>query len=173
MSTTTRPQENEFAPHAKVYVGHVPSDDVASVLHEQLDQSIALFRRIGDTRAALPYAPGKWTVKETLGHLADTERILSCRVLRIARGDTTPLPGFEQDNYIPYARSNERTLDDLLQEFTAVREATLALVRSLSPDAWDRRGTASTASVTVRGLVFMLAGHELHHFKILMSSFGF
>jgi hypothetical protein len=158
---------NEFAPHAKVYVEHVYSEDVIQVLGDQIGKTVALIRPFGEELSRLAYAPGKWTVKQTIGHLSDTERILSCRTLRIARGDTTPLPGFEQDGYVPNAGSNERKLDDLLQEFVAVRESTLALVRGLPSEAWNRRGTTSGASVTVRGLVFTIAGHELHHFKIL------
>ena len=103
--------------------------------------------------------------------MSDTERILSYRVLRIARGDTTPLPRFEQDEYVPYAASNERTLEDLLHEFAAVRESTLALLGGLPPEAWRRAGTASGFPVTARGLVFTLAGHELHHFKILKDRY--
>ncbi|HXE04387.1 MAG TPA: DinB family protein [Bryobacteraceae bacterium] len=167
MSVIGRPQENEFSPHAKVYVGHVYSDDLIQVLADQIRKTVALLRPLDEERALLSYAPGKWTVKQTIGHLSDTERILSCRILRIARGDTTPLPGFEQDEYVPNAGSNERSLENLLQEFVVVRESTLALVRGLPPEAWSRRGTTSGLSVTVRGLAFTLAGHELHHFKIL------
>lgn len=171
MAATRRPHENEIAPHARTYVDHVYSDDVIQVLTEQIGKTVALIRPLGEEGSLFGYAPGKWTVKQTIGHLSDTERILSCRTLRIARGDTTPLPGFEQDDYVPNAGSNERKLDDLLQELIAVRESTLALVRGLPPEAWDRRGTTSTASVTVRGLVFTMAGHELHHFEILKTRY--
>lgn len=167
ISSTIHPQENEFAPHAKGYVKHVYSDDVIQVLAEQIGKTVALVRPLGEEHSLFAYAPGKWTVKQVIGHLSDTERILSCRALRIARGDITPLPGFEQDEYVPNAGSNERKLEDLLHEVMAVRKSTLALVRGLPPEAWDRRGTTSGSSVTVRGLVFTMAGHELHHFKIL------
>ena len=171
MAVIARPGENEFAPHAEVYVEHVYSDDIIQVLADQIGKTVALVRPLGEERSLFAYAPGKWTVKQTVGHLSDTERILSCRTLRIARGDTTPLPGFEQDDYVPNAGSNERKLEDLLQELIAVRKSTLALVRGLPPEAWDRRGTTSNSSVTVRGLVFTIAGHELHHFKILESRY--
>lgn len=166
-----RPHENEFSPHAKIYIENVYCDDVSQVLAEQTDKTLVLVRSFGEEHSLFAYAPGKWTVKQTIGHLSDTERILSGRALRIARGDTTPLPGFEQDDYVPYAGSNERKLEDLLEEFIAVRKSTLALVRSLAPEAWDRRGTTSGVSVTVRGLVFTIAGHELHHFNILDSRY--
>ena len=163
MTATTRPQSTEFAPHAKPYVERVPEGDVIRFIAAQTDKTLALFRSQGEERAGLPYAPGKWTLKQTLGHMSDTERILSCRVLRIARGDTTPLPGFEQDDYIPFARSNERSLEALMQEFSTVRAATLSLLQFLSPEDWHRTGTVSGFPVSVRGLIFTLAGHELHH----------
>ena len=169
MKSTGRPGEGEFPPFAKIYVSHVYSDDVIQVLTEQVSKTIAFIRSVGEERSQLPYAPGKWTVKQTIGHISDTERIFSYRVLRIARGDTTPLPGFDQDAYVPNAGSNERSLDDLLQEFAVVRESTLTLLRGLPAEAWHRAGTASGFPVTVRGLVSTTAGHELHHFKILQS----
>lgn len=171
MSNIGRPEKNEFAPHALVYIGHVYSDDVIQVLREQIGKTTALLRPLSEERALFAYAPGKWTVKQTIGHMSDTERVLSYRVLRIARGDKTPLPGFEQDEYVPNAGSNERSLEDLVHELIAVRESTLALVRGLPVEAWDRAGLASGFSVTVRGLVFTIAGHELHHFNILQDRY--
>ncbi|MDQ1471751.1 MAG: hypothetical protein QOJ99_3231 [Bryobacterales bacterium] len=167
MSVIGRPQENEFAPHAKAYVGHVYSDEIIQVLADQIGKTVALVRPLGEERSLLAYAPGKWTVKQTIGHMSDTERILSCHTLRIARGDTTPVPGFEQDEYVRNAGSNERSLEELLQEFVAVRESTLALVRGLPQESWRRAGTVSGYPVTVRGLIFTIAGHELHHFRTL------
>ena len=171
MSPIGRPKENEFAPHAKIYVDRVQSEDVIQVLADQIGKTVALLRPLGEERSLFAYAPGKWTVKQTIGHLSDTERVHSYRVLRIARADKTPLPGFEQDEYVPYAASNERKLEDLLHELTVVRESTLALVRSLSANAWDRVGTASGFPVTVRGLVFTIAGHELHHVNLLEDKY--
>jgi hypothetical protein len=172
VSVIARPEADEFAPHAKDYVDLVPPGDVVQLLADQIGTTIALLKPIGDRRATeLAYAPGKWTVKQVIGHMSDTERILSYRALRIARGDATPLPGFEQDDYVPTAGSNERTLDDLLEELAIVRQSTLALVRSFPPEAWQRRGRTSDRSVTVRGLVFTLAGHELHHFRIFQERY--
>lgn len=171
MSDIGRPHADEISPYAGIYVGHVYSDDVTQVLEEQIGKTIALVRPLGEERSLVAYAPGKWTVKQAVGHMSDTERIFAYRVLRIARGDATPLPGFEQDEYVANAGSNERTLEDLLRELVAVREATLALVRGLPAEAWSRRGTVSGSPVTVRGLIFTLAGHELHHFKILETRY--
>lgn len=171
MNIIPRPQESEFAPHAKAYVEHVPAGDVIDVLAEQVRETVALVRLLGEGGSLRRYAPGKWTVRETVGHISDTERILSYRILRIGRGDATPLPGFEQDDYVAQAASNGRSLEDLLQELQAVRQSTLALVRSIPMQAWDRVGTASGFPVTARGLLFTLAGHELHHFQILRDRY--
>jgi uncharacterized damage-inducible protein DinB len=113
------------------------------------------------------YAPDKWSVKETVGHLSDTERIFAYRALRIARGDQTPMASFEQNDYVKSGNFGERRLSDLAEEFAAVRSASLALFRSLNDDAWTRRGVASNKEVSVRALAFMIAGHELHHQRIL------
>ena len=113
------------------------------------------------------YAPEKWTVKEVLGHVNDTERIFTYRALRIARGDQTPLSGFEQDDYVRGGNFAERTLADLADEFGYVRSASIALFRSLQKEAWSRRGVANEKDVTVRALAFIVAGHELHHRLIL------
>jgi hypothetical protein len=171
MAAIGRPQENEFPPYAKVYVNQVYSDDVVQVLAEQIAKTLALLQSIGEERSMLAYAPGKWTVRQVIGHMSDTERIFAYRALCIARGDTAPLPGFEQDQYVPNAGSNERSLRDLLQEFVVVREATLALLRGLPGKAWDRFGTTSGSSTSVRGLVFTIAGHELHHYKIFQERY--
>ena len=169
MSAIGRPQESEYPASAKIYVSQVDSDDVVRVLTEQPGKTLALLRSIGEERSGLPYAPGKWTFKQAVGHMSDTERIFAYRALRIARGDTTPLPGFEQEDYVRNAGSNQLNLDQLVQEFAAVREATLALVRGMPTEAWVRSGITSGAPATARGLVFMIAGHELHHYKILQE----
>jgi uncharacterized damage-inducible protein DinB len=119
----------------------------------------------------LRYAPGKWSVKEILGHLNDTERIFAYRALRISRGDQTPLAGFEQDDYVrngPFAR---HPLEDLIEDYIAVRRATISLFRNLDEAAWTRRGVASENEVTVRALAYMIAGHELHHRRILEEKY--
>ncbi len=167
-----RPELSEIAPHAKAYVDLVPGSDVLAALSDQIGKTLALARSVGEDRSStFRYAPGKWTVKETVGHLADTERILSCRALRLARRDTTALPGFEQDDYVAAASSNERKLEDLLGELQAVRQSTLALLRSLPADAWARRGHISNWDLSVRGIAFTSAGHELHHCKILQEKY--
>ena len=164
----TRPDPSEFAPHAKAYVDLVPEGDFLGHLAQQVETTGALLQPVDEDRAStFTYAPGKWTIKQTIGHLSDTERILACRALRMARADTTPQPGFEQDDYVQSAHASRRTMASLLDEFRSVRQATLSLFKSFSPEDWTRQGPVSNWHLTVRGIAFTLAGHELHHLRIL------
>ncbi len=117
------------------------------------------------------YAPDKWSAKEVLGHVCDTERILSYRALRIARGDRTPIEGFEQDDYVRNAPFRQRPLAELIEDYIAVRRATLTLLRNLDDVAWARRGIANKNEVSVRALAYLIAGHELHHRRILEEKY--
>jgi len=166
-AATTRPGPGEYAPYYETYVSKVKGNDIVSILEAQRLQTAQLFAAHSERDGNFRYAPDKWTVKEVLGHVSDTERIFAYRALRIARGDQTPLPGFEQDDYVRSGNFVERTLADLAEEFGMVRAATIALFKSLPKDAWARRGTASKNEVTVRALAFIAAGHELHHRIIL------
>jgi hypothetical protein len=167
-----RPDASELAPHARAYANLVSGDDVMGFLRNQLDRTLSLLKTIDERQASeFVYAPGKWTIKQIIGHLSDTERIFSYRALRIARGDSTPLPGFEQDDYVLTAISNQRPLDDLISEFRVVRESTLALFHSLSVDDWTRSGQVSEWNLSVRGIAFTTAGHELHHANILRERY--
>jgi hypothetical protein len=169
---TGRPEPTEIAPHAKAYVDLVPGEDVLSVLAAQTGETIALLKPLPEEYATnFTYAPGKWTVKQIIGHLSDCERILTYRALRLARADTTPLPSFEQDGYVAAADSNGRRLASLLDELRIVRESTLALLESLPEVAWLRCGPVSGRNATVRGMAYTLAGHELHHFGILQRRY--
>jgi DinB superfamily len=167
-----RPELSEIAPHAKAYVDLVPGDDVLAVLDAQIVKTTEFLKSLSEAHAAtFAYAPGKWTIKQIVGHLSDCERIFACRALRLARGDTTPLPSFEQDGYVAAANSNERTLASLVEELELVRKSTLVLLKSLPDAAWLRRGLVSDRNATVRGIAYTLAGHELHHFKILQERY--
>jgi hypothetical protein len=163
-----RPDPSEYASHAGAYVSLVPGEDVLHVLTSEIANTIALFQTLDPS---LSYAPGKWTVKQMLGHIIDTERIFSYRALRLARNDKTPLPGFEQDDYVANGPVEHRAYDELFDEFRIVRQSSLALYRTLTPDAWMRRGTVSERSVTVRGLIFTTAGHELYHAKLVRERY--
>lgn len=162
-----RPAPTEHAEFYANYIAKVPGTDVLGVLEAQRLQMLQLFTGRTERDGNFRYAPGKWTVKDVLGHVTDTERIFSYRALRIARGDSTPLPGFEQDDYVRDGAFGERTLANLAEEFGAVRSASVALFRSFPEAAWERRGIASQKEVTVRALAFITAGHQMHHRIIL------
>jgi hypothetical protein len=166
-ATKTRPAAGDCAPYAEKYVSLVAGTDILDALRTQLKQTMTLFSGRSERDGNFRYAPDKWTVKEVLGHVGDAERIFAYRALRIARGDQTPLAGFEQNDYVRGARFGDRKLADLVDEYADVRHASLSLFSSLDEEAWLRRGVASNSPVTVRALAFIIAGHELHHRNIL------
>jgi hypothetical protein len=144
---------------------------VVETLERQLGETLALLGGLSEEQAGARYEPGKWSVKELVGHVVDTERIFAYRALRFARGDRTPIPGFEQDPYVAGGNFDARTLRDLADEFACVRRATVALLRHLGEDAWRRTGTASDNEVSVRALAHIIAGHELHHLNVLRERY--
>ena len=162
-----RPEPGEYAAYYEKYISLVPGNDVAKALEAQRLQTMQLFAGRSERDGNFRYAPDKWTVKEVLGHLADSERIFVYRALRIARGDQIAMEGFEQDDYVRSGGFNERPLASLAEEFALVRSASLALFRSLGKEAWLRRGTANKNEVSVQALAYITAGHELHHRQIL------
>lgn len=162
-----RPEANEYAEYYGKYIAKVPGTDVVSVLESQRLQMLQLFAGRSERDGNFRYAPDKWTIKEVLGHVTDAERIFSYRALRIGRGDQTPLASFEQDDYVKTGGFGARTLADLVEEFGAVRGASVALFRSFDNAAWSKRGVASQKEVTVRALGFITAGHQIHHRVIL------
>ena len=173
-TTPLRPQPGEYAPYYDRYISLVPgNDDLASLtaLENQRRQMVLLLSGRTEADGDLRYAPEKWTLKEVLGHINDTERIMSYRALRIARGDATPIEGFEQDDYVRNAPFAHRPLADLIEDYIAVRRATLSLFRNLDEPAWTRRGVANKNEVTVRALAYIIAGHELHHRRIIEEKY--
>lgn len=175
MTSTRRPvsapESREYAPYYGQYISLVTGNDVIGALEEQGKEIVALLFSLSEQQAQHRYAPDKWSVKEVVGHVIDTERIFAYRALRIARGDATPIDGFEQDDYVRGAQFDKRTLAGLVEEFAAVRRATVLLYEGLEADAWGRRGTANQKEVTVRALAYLTAGHELHHRKILKEKY--
>jgi uncharacterized damage-inducible protein DinB len=167
-----RPTEDEYAPYYGTYVGRVPAGDVLELLARQLNDTAAFLATISPARAAHRYAPGKWSVKEVVGHLSDAERIFSHRALRFGRGDTTPLSSFDENRYVPESGADLLPLEDLAREFAAVRRSTLALFHGFPAAAWSRRGEASGKMVTVRALAWIIAGHEVHHLDVLRTRYG-
>lgn len=165
-----RPGLDEVAEYYRRYLDYTPEGSILSALERQLPETFRVVDDLG-VDADHRYAEGKWSVKEVLVHLTDTERVFGYRALRIARGDTTPLPGFEQDDYIAPDDLSHRTLDGVKAELTAVRAATIALLRDLSDEALLRTGTASGVTFTPRGIAWVVAGHELHHRAILEARY--
>ncbi len=170
-AAVTRPQSDEYAPFYEKYVSLIPGEDIVSTLEAQRVQMAQLLAARSEREGNFRYAPDKWSVKEVIGHVSDAERIFSYRLLRIARGDATPLASFEQDNYIVTGSFGERTLADMAAELAAVRAATMALVQNLPSEGWTRRGTASNNPVSARALAYIIAGHELHHRRILEEKY--
>jgi uncharacterized damage-inducible protein DinB len=167
-----RPAAGEYPDFEHAYIVRVPAGPLPVVLERQRVGTIALLRTVPASRADYAYAPGKWTIKDVVGHVCDTERIMAYRALRFARGDTTPLPGFDQDAYVPAGEFGARTLNSLIHEFDAVRRASIALFSDLPADGWTRRGTANGFVHTARALAYVIAGHELHHRAILQTRYG-
>ena len=166
-----RPDPTEYAPFYTGYIGLVPGNDIIATIEQQGRETVAFLSSIAEAQGSVRYAPGKWTLKEVIGHITDTERIQAYRALRIARNDHTNLPGFDQDTYIPFANSNARTVANLVEEFAVVRQASLLLFKSFDESAWSRRGTANNFELTVRALAYILAGHPMHHLKIIKEKY--
>lgn len=166
-----RPEASEYLPYYGKYISLVPGSDLTGALSTQLSYSLTMLRNIPEEKSLHRYAPGKWSIKDVLGHVIDAERIFSCRALRFARNDQTALPGFDQDPYVAAAGSDARAWGDLIAEFEHLRGSTILFFRGLSPDAVMRSGIASDASVTVRALGYIIAGHELHHLGILRERY--
>ncbi|GAA3950311.1 DinB family protein [Hymenobacter algoricola] len=169
---TARPEPGTFVPYFTNYISRVPEGtEPLAMLRQQPAELRQLIGGLSEEQALTRYAPGKWTIKEMLLHIVDTERIFSYRALRIARGDQQPLPGFDENAYADASGANERTLSDLLAEYEAVRQATVALFQSFPPAVLDRPGTASNNPLTVRALLFVAPGHEAHHLYILRERY--
>jgi hypothetical protein len=166
-----RPQPGEYAPYCEGYISLVPGNDVLAALDDQRRQTLLLLCGRPEADGDLRYAPDKWSLKEVVGHINECERIMSYRALRIARGDQTPIEGFEQDDYVRNAPFARRPLADLIEDYIAVRRATLSLFRNLDEADWSRRGVANKNEVTVRAMAYIIAGHELHHRKILEEKY--
>jgi hypothetical protein len=170
-AATARPEKSEYPTYCQGYVSLVPDGDIVGTLGKQLEETLALINGIPEARGDFRYADGKWSIKELIGHVIDSERVFAYRALRFGRGDATPLSGFEQDDFVRGADFNKRTLRDLANEYEHVRRATISLFASLDESAWDRRGAANSNEVSVRGLAFITAGHERHHVEILRTRY--
>lgn len=167
-----RPGAGEYGDFHAGYIAAVPTGDIRETLTRETAAAGAFYAAITGEQANFAYAPGKWTIREVLAHIADGERVFAYRALRFGRGDRTPLPGFDQDLWVPESHAATRRWEELQEDFAAVRTATLHLFRSFSPADWERRGEASGVEVSVRAIAWILAGHELHHRRILTERYG-
>lgn len=168
-----RPGPDEYDPAFAGYVAHL--DETELVVEVLKDQVEGVSRRFGDleeSRGDYRYAPGKWSLKELIGHLSDTERVFAYRALRVGRRDSTPLLGFDDQSYVPEMRAEDRTLAGVVEEWVAIRHATLALFRGFPEPAWALRGSASGHPISVRALAFVIAGHTRHHLQVVDARYG-
>jgi hypothetical protein len=166
------PGADEYAPWYARYIAQLNADDALIALETQAVSTAKLLAATPESLAGHRYAPEKWSVREVVGHMSDGERVFAYRALRIGRGDATPLPGFDENLYVPEGRFERRTLADVAAEFAAVRAATLALFRSFDEAALVRRGAANDQPVSARALAAIIAGHELHHVQLLRERYG-
>jgi hypothetical protein len=171
LATVPRPEPGEYAPYYDRYISLVAGTEILEILDKQAQETVKLLVSRNESDGNYCYAPDKWSAKQVLGHVNDTERIFAYRVVRIARGDNTPIEGFEQDDYVRNGPFADCRLADLVDEFRSVRQATLSLFRNLQPEAWMRRGVANKNEVTVRAIAYIIAGHELHHRRILQEKY--
>jgi hypothetical protein len=167
-----RPEPDEAVPYYHRYIAKVSDQDLGDQLTHQLQDVEQLFDDVTDHLALARYAEGKWSIKEILGHLIDTERIFAYRLLRVARGDSTPIPGFDENDYVTAGRFDERPLPMLLAEFRAVRLSTSALIEGLPGDSWLHRGVANNQPISARALAFIIVGHTAHHLEVLRERYG-
>jgi uncharacterized damage-inducible protein DinB len=167
-----RPAAAEYAPYFARYVDRVPEGDILAQLRENSAMLNATFAALDEARGGYRCADGKWSIREMLGHLMDVERVFVYRALCIARGDATPLPGFDQDDYAAMAGSDARRLSDLRDELRALRESTIRFFASLPNDAWARTGVASGNSISVRAIAHIVVGHTQHHLQVLAERYG-
>jgi uncharacterized damage-inducible protein DinB len=162
------PTSDEYAPAFAGYVARVAGvEDPLRELTSQRAKVVARLAKLSDEQAAVRYAPGKWSIKELVGHLSDAERVFAYRLLRIGRGDTTPLPGFEESDYARKAQSDQRRFGELLAEWSVVRAATMALASSLPEADWTNVGTSNDAPMSARALLYIILGHTEHHLGVL------
>ena len=166
------PEKTEYDPYYERYVALVANDDIIDTLSSQPTRLQDLFTAMPEERGEFRYAEGKWSIKELLGHLIDAERMFSYRLFRISRADETPIEGFEQDGYIENAHSNRRSLADLLEEFSLLRRANMLFLNNLTDEALMRVGTANNVKISVRALVYIMAGHIEHHLKVLRDRYS-
>jgi hypothetical protein len=166
-----RPAQTEYDPYYQGYISLVPEEEIIPALENQMDELSKLFESVPEERGTFAYDDAKWTIKEVLSHVIDGERMFAYRALRIARGDKTPIEGFEQDGYIENSHANHRTIGELIEEFTLLRKANLMFFENLEDEDWIRIGTANDVEISVRSLAWIMVGHVRHHVAILKERY--
>jgi hypothetical protein len=168
---STRPQPGEADPYFFKYIDRVPDADIVDTLSAQIAETLVFLRALPESKGGHRYAPEKWTIREVIGHLADTERVFAYRALRFSRADETPVAGFDENSYVANGSFNDRTLDDIITEFEHVRRASIGMFHGLSEEMMSRRGVANGKEVSVRALAFIAAGHVTHHVDLLKTRY--
>jgi hypothetical protein len=166
-----RPANDEYNAYFERYVRLVPEGNIFDILTQSLKNTTNVFSTVTEDQANYRYAPEKWRLKEVLAHITDNERIMSYRLLRIARGDKTPLAGYDQDALMSGASFDSCSFADLLEDYTVVRRSTLTLLRGLSEEAWSRKGIVNDSESSARAWAYIIAGHELHHINVIKEKY--
>jgi uncharacterized membrane protein YgaE (UPF0421/DUF939 family) len=166
-----RPNKDEYAAYYHTYVEKVPDGDIIKILKKQNDQIKKLLKNISKKRSLFRYAPDKWSVREVLGHMIDTERIFAYRALRFARNDVNDLPGFDENEYARQSNYNDIKLKELIEEFIAIRKSNIIMLKNFSDEVELRKGTANGNSFTVRAMAYIMAGHVNHHLNIIKERY--
>jgi len=167
-----RPEPGTYGDYYQKYIDLVPDGDLRRLLPVIFDANFRALRTIAPEQERHRYASGKWSIRESIGHVADTERVFSYRAMRVARGDQTPLPSFDENRFVDMAGYDDIPLEQILGELMAVHAATILLFENLSDQAWDCVGMASSNPVSVRAIAYIIAGHELHHMNVLKERYG-
>lgn len=166
-----RPAVSEYIEYYRPYVVSVPDGDIRQTLKTEIQVTVDTIKTLSEEQGSFRYAPGKWCIKEVLGHLADTEQIMAYRILSIARGERVSLPGFNENSYVEQASFTRQTNRELIERLLVVREATLHLLNGLNEEYLLRKGTANGAQVTARSVAWIIAGHEIHHRTIIRERY--
>lgn len=166
-----RPANDEFSSYYLPYVNSVPEGDIVSILGQQLEDTKLLLESVSEEQGQFRYGEGKWSIKEVIGHMTDTEQIMAYRLLCIARGETVSLPGFDEKQYVAHATFNDQSMEELINHFSIIRKSTLALMASFDDASWLRKGLANNTEVTVRGVAYIIAGHAMHHCQIIKARY--
>ncbi|MDX1807462.1 MAG: DinB family protein [Paenisporosarcina sp.] len=166
-----RPVSGDYPVYYANYINLVDEGPLTGILFKQLEETTALISNVSKKQGDYRYAIGKWTLKEVIGHITDTERIMAYRLLRFARGDQTALAGYEDERYVKEAEFHSRSLKNLLEEFSAVRHSTISLIKNLPEDSSAKKGIANNGEISVAALAYIIAGHELHHRKMIEEKY--